>query len=408
MRVLHLVKTTDGAAWAAAQAASLVRSGIEVHVALPSSTGAMIDAWQQSGAVIHVEDLSLPMMAPWKLTDVCRRMRRLVNRVSPSLIHSHFFTTTMVARMALGHASSMPLLFQVPGPLHLENPIFRNWDLQTARPNDRWIASSLYIANLYRRAGVRHGSVFTSYYGIRTKTITAVRNHRLRTRLGIPKQQYVVGSISHIYAPKYYLGQTRGLKNHERMIEALAHVIRQRSDVTGVLAGGPWQGAERYYTRLKRMAAALGKGRILMPGPLSPSEARASWADYDCVFHIPTSENCGGAIEPLTAGVPVIAARVGALPELVVDGRTGVTISANPTAVATAEAILSVLEDLPKHQHLAQLGGRLASNMFDAERTSAEVAAIYGHVLNPHGCPAPEPFNPASVLDVMEYADACR
>jgi hypothetical protein len=46
MRVLHVVKTTDGAEWAAWLAAELALAGVEVHVALPADTGLYIDDWR--------------------------------------------------------------------------------------------------------------------------------------------------------------------------------------------------------------------------------------------------------------------------------------------------------------------------------------------------------------------------
>lgn len=403
MRVLHVVKTSDGAAWAAAQAAMLSRAGIEVHVALPSKTGAMLETWRDSGAILHFEDLSLPTSKPWRLAHVCDRARQLLIRVDPSLIHSHFFTTTMLLRKALGRASSVPLLFQVPGPLHMENACFRGWDLATARPNDYWIGSSQCIVNRYRRAGANPASVFLSYYGFRPQLIATERTKVLRRKLGIAERQHVVGSICHVYAPKYYLGQRRGLKNHETLIEALAEITRRRPDVIGVLAGGPWQGAERYFARLKTMAQQLGKGRIFMTGALLSSDARLSWADYDCVLHIPTSENCGGVIEPLAARVPVVAARVGGLPEVIMHGRTGVTVPANPTPKQTANAALDVLDDLPNQRRVADTGARLVNRMFDIQRTADEIVQIYRHVLDPQRHASPLPFDSAVALDAMEY-----
>ena len=401
MRVLHVVKTSDGAAWAADQASMLHRTGIEVHVALPAATGAMVERWRESGAILHVEDLSLPVSRPWQIAEVCRRARRLVEKVAPALIHSHFFSTTMLLRRALRQLS-VPMLFQVPGPLHMENACFRHWDLGTAGANDYWIGSSRYIAEQYLRAGVNAASVFLSYYGFRSQMIAARRTGELRRLLGIEDRQLVVGSICHVYAPKYYLGQRRGLKNHETLIEALAEVVRRRPDVTGVLAGGPWHGAGRYFERLRKMANQLGNGRILMPGALSSSSAKSCWADYDCVLHIPTSENCGGVVEPLAAGVPVVASRVGGLPEVIVDGRTGITVSANPTSNEAANAVMNVLANLPDQKRMARTGRRLVAEMFDVERTAAEVAHIYRHVLDGRRHNAPIPFDSDAALTELE------
>src|SRR5262249_27065040 len=152
----------------------------------------------------------------------------------------------------------------------------------------------------------------------------------------------MIGNISYLYAPKLYLGQTRGLKLHEDLIDALGMVTKQREDVVGVLAGGPWNGADWYQAKLRRRAAR--SGRILMPGHLPHDVVRSAWADFDCVIHAPLSENCGGVLEPLLAAVPTIAGRVGGLEELVRDGITGTTVPIRKPA-ALAAAIHDVLRD---------------------------------------------------------------
>jgi hypothetical protein len=40
MRVLHVVKTSEGARWAARQAGVLNRLGFDIHAAVPSMAGA--------------------------------------------------------------------------------------------------------------------------------------------------------------------------------------------------------------------------------------------------------------------------------------------------------------------------------------------------------------------------------
>jgi glycosyltransferase involved in cell wall biosynthesis len=95
---------------------------------------------------------------------------------------------------------------------------------------------------------------------------------------------------------------------------------------------------------------------------------------------VPLSENCGGVVEPLMAGVPVIAGRIGGLPEVVIDGVTGVTVPIrNPRALAVA--ILEVLDQPAIHRSRAALGSELVSRMFSAQRTAAEIKHIYEHVL---------------------------
>ena len=391
MRVLHVVKTSDGAGWAPQQVAELVHHGVEIHVALPAMTGMQTSAWRSSGAVLHEIALDFPRHAPWKLGEVKRRARMLVGEIRPDIIHSHFVGTTLVLRLSLGKQHPIPRLYQVAGPLHLEHFIYRTWELATAGPADYWIASSNYTRSLYERAGIRRDRVFLSYYGTRTNTFSDERKGVLREKLRIRDDTLVVGNINYMYPPKYYLGQTVGLKCHEHIIDALGEVTRRRSDVVGVLVGGPWGGAFSYEARLRKRARAAGRDRIRMTGFMSSHEVALVWPDFDLAIHVPLSENCGGVVEPLLAGVPVIAARTGGLPEVVIDGVTGITVpkrDPNNLAIAICEA----LEDLPRLYSLASRGQRLVRRMFDVKRTSAEIYEIYRHVLD-RGHSYPEEFS---------------
>ncbi len=140
----------------------------------------------------------------------------------------------------------------------------------------------------------------------------------------------------------------------------------------------------------------MAPGRIMLPGPLAPGAVLSAWQEFDCAVHVPLSENCGGVVEPLLAGIPVIAGHVGGLPEVVIDGVTGVTVPIrNPRALASA--ILEVLDRRASYRAMAGVGGRLVARMFSASRTAAEIRSIYEHVLGLRA-ERPSEFDPAEVL----------
>jgi len=382
MRVLHVTKTSDGGLWAARQATELVRLGVEVHVAVPSLWGSAMGEWHRSGAHIHVCPLDFPARSLWQMPAICRSAKSLVAEVQPDLIHSHFVGTTFLLRQALGRHHEIPRLFQVPGPLHMERWPFRALDLATAGSNDFWIGTSRYIVNAYRNAGVPANRVFLSYHGGSASEISVTRTHNLRRHLGIADGELVVGNANFMYLPKLHLGQTTGIKCHEKVIDALRIVLQKRSDVVGVLIGGPFGKGSWYEDRLRARAQAAGGGRIRMPGYMRESQIADAWADFDCAVHIPLSENCGGVIEPLLAGVPTIAARVGGLPEVVQDGFTGRTVPGrDPEDLAAAT--LDVLQNLRHYRALARNGRTLVRTMFNVQRTAREVHSIYEHLLDP-------------------------
>ena len=400
VRVLHIVKTSEGAAWAALQAAHLVHLGAEIHVALPDATGRMVPEWRAAGATIHAVPLDFPATAPWRLHSAQKRAARLVDEVKPDLIHTHHVGPTLLLRMALGKRHPIPRIFQVPGPLHMEHVLYRAWELRTAGPGDRWIASSAYTKRLYDRAGVPREKLFLSYSGTETSSFECRRSGLLRQALGIGPDQLVVGNVNYFYAPKYYLGQRVGLKCHEDIIEALSIVVREREDVIGLLVGGPWGKARAYHARLRARAEAAGRGRILLPGHLPHDQVQRGWPDFDCAVHVPLSENCGGVVEPLLAGVPTIAGSVGGLPEVIVDGATGRLVSTRKPRELAA-AILGVLGDLARFRIMAETGRRLVRHMFDIRRTAAEVHQVYRHVLCPSE-PAPVAFDSRQFLELHD------
>lgn len=389
MRVLHVVKTVDGAKWAVDQVRELVSMGVEVHVVLPGLHGRFINQWRESGARLHELQMDFPVGRPWRLPVLLASVRNLVEEIKPDLIHSHFFGTTLVLRYALGRHHPVPRIFQVPGPLHLEHALFRQWELSAAGENDYWVGSSRCIIGHYRNAGIPEDRLFLSYYGNRMQSGGGIRGE-LRARLGISEQEKVIGNINYLYPPKWYLGQSRGLKRHEDVIDALGLVLNERDDVTGVLVGGQWGGGSGYERRLRQRAERLGHGRILMPGYMVSDDVQGAWADFDLAVHVPSSENCGGVVEPLLAGVPVIASRTGGLPEVVVDGVTGILVeSGNVDQLALV--MLKALDQLDKYRKVGECGRRLVTRMFDVCRTAEEIREIYTHLLQ--GEKAPEPFD---------------
>jgi glycosyltransferase involved in cell wall biosynthesis len=202
----------------------------------------------------------------------------------------------------------------------------------------------------------------------------------LRDRFEISNSCKIVGNVSYMYPPKRYLGQTTGIKGHELIIDALGIVAKQRKDVVGVLIGGQWGGGTAYEARLRKRAWDAARRQIRFTGRLSPAEVCAIWRDLDVVVHVPVSENCGGAVEPLANNLPIITSNTGGLPELVIDGVTGWVVSERE-APMLARCIGEVLKEPEEARRRAAAGRKLARLMFDVERTAGEVLEIYKHII---------------------------
>ncbi|HPE60909.1 MAG TPA: glycosyltransferase family 4 protein [Thiolinea sp.] len=377
MKVLHLVKTTAGAAWALRQLRELAALGVEAHVALPSFSGRAAD-YERLGIRVHVLDTDLKLRQPWRIPGQALALRRLVRTLEPDLVHSHFVGTTLLMRLAL-HGLPIPRLFQVPGPLHLEHAFFRRMELLSADWHDYWMASCEWTRRAYLAAGIESGRVFLSYYGTDPLPLSPVSGQPLRTGLNCSDTTILVGMVAYMYAPRAWLGQQRGLKGHEDLIDALAIVRRRYPDLMGVFVGGGWNGADAYEVTIRAYARErLGDHAVFLG---NRKDVFALYPQLDMAVHPSHSENVGGAAESLLLGVPTIATRVGGFPDLVRPGQTGLLVPPRAPE-ALAQAICHYIEAPDLARRHARQGQQLAMHLFDVQRTAREVHEAYRRIID--------------------------
>lgn len=377
MRVLHLIKTPVGAGWALRQIRELVKLGIEVHVALPGG-GPMTGKYNEAGATEHLLQTDFPVRAPWRFPALSTKFSALIKTIKPDIIHSHFVGTTLSMRLALGRGNTIPRVFQVPGPLHLEHAFFRNAELGAAGQSDFWIGSCQWTCNRYAKSGIDRNRIFLSYYGTDIDLYMPKAPGKLRNELKLGPECKIVGMVAFMYAPKRYLGQKRGLKGHEDLIDAFKICLGKNPDLRCVIVGGPWNNATKYETALRQYARQRCGDRVIFLG--TRYDVPDLYADFDVVVHPSLSENVGGAGESCLLGVPTIATRIGGFPDLVRNGETGWLVPPKDPK-ALAEAIQDALNDPYKANKRAMAGQQLARNLFDVRKTANEIKHIYEQIL---------------------------
>lgn len=375
IRALHFVKTMVGATWAMRQMSELVKQGVEVHVCGPQ--GPLVEAYRSLGVQVHVHDFDFPIRSPHRFVAIRRGLRSAVRSIAPDVLHSHFVGTTLSMRTALGSDFDIPRFFQVPGPLHLEHAIFRRLDIASARAMDRWIGTCRLTCDIYRNCGIDDSRVHLSYYGIDLGSFQPAAPGRLRAELNLAPSDRVIGLIAYIYPPKRYLGQRRGLKGHEDLIDAVSMLDDPALKV--VFVGGAWGNAAWYENRVRDYAKKrLGTQAIFLG---TRSDIPSIYADLDVVVHPSHSENVGGAAESLLLGVPTICTNVGGFPDVVIPGKTGWLVSPHaPQEIALA--IVDALRDPVRSLAMAAEGRRLVRGLFDVRSTAVEVHGIYKAALS--------------------------
>jgi glycosyltransferase involved in cell wall biosynthesis len=95
-------------------------------------------------------------------------------------------------------------------------------------------------------------------------------------------------------------------------------------------------------------------------------------------------------LEAMSAGLPVVASRVGGIPELVVDGETGLLVPPGDPA-SLAAAIERLLEDPGLRDRLGAAGRARLEEFFDLGRCRREHVELYRRELARRGLPVPSP-----------------
>lgn len=369
MKVLQLVKTSEGATWAFRQMRELIKLGIEVHVAIPTD-GPLIIKYLEAGIVVHELNYSLN-----NIIRVSNHLRSIVKEVQPDIIHSHFVLTTIIMRLALRGVKT-PRIFQVPGPLHLENIFFRNIEIMLAQKCDFWVGSCKWTNTRYEKSGVNKNRLYLSYYGTDIQDLPRNKG-KLRSELGLKNSDIIVGMVAYMYAPKKFLGQKRGLKGHEDFIDAISIISKNYPNVYGVCIGGAWNGAVEY----EKKVINYGKSKtdhIIFLG--TRSDVNEIYPDFFCVAHPSLSENLGGAAESLLLGIPTIATNIGGFTDIVKHGETGLIVPPfNPELLA--QAIIQLIEGSFNVATLSQNGKNLVSKMLDVRETALTIKYIYDDVI---------------------------
>ena len=377
MRVLHLLKTSVGASWALRQTRELARLGVEVHVALPS--GPLVQRYVDVGVRVHEECFDIPLERPWEIPHILSRLRRLVALVRPDLIHSHFPATTLMARAALGKDHKTPRVFQVPGPLHLEHPLFRDLEVASAGSADYWIGSCRWTVRKYRTLGIPPDRIFFSYYGTDVEYAEEGKKGALRNLIGVGAETPIIGMVAYMYAPKRLFGQCKGLKGHEDLIDALAWCLDRRPGLKGVFIGGAWNGAFRYEGKIRAYGRARCGDSVVFLG--TRDDVHKLYPDFDVAVHPSHSENVGGAVESFLHGIPTVTTDVGGFPDLVEPGVTGWLVRPRDP-VGLGRAVLGALEDPERSRRMAYAGREKTRKLFDVIKTAKEVREIYLRILN--------------------------
>jgi glycosyltransferase involved in cell wall biosynthesis len=203
----------------------------------------------------------------------------------------------------------------------------------------------------------------------------AISRSQARSQLGLSEDDIV---ITHV-------GRLVRWKGQDIFIRAFARVAREEANVRGLVVGG-WianedrsgilGGGEAYDRELHALANELAPNRIVFTGFMT--DPSLAYAASDIFAHTSILPEPFGrtVIEAMMAGLSVIASNAGALPEIVLDGQTGLLTT--PGDVETlARAMTALTRSRDERDKMGQAAHVRAAQEFSLERMARRIEDYY-------------------------------
>jgi lipopolysaccharide/colanic/teichoic acid biosynthesis glycosyltransferase/glycosyltransferase involved in cell wall biosynthesis len=299
---------------------------------------------------------------------------RLIRRERPKIVHTHAAKPGVLGRVAarlagvpvVVHTFHGHILHGYYGPLMSQ--LLRLMERGLARLSDRIIAVSEQVKQDLVRYGVAPPekiSVIPLGFDLQPFLDSAGHRGALYRELGLTNGERLVGIVGRIFP----------IKNHRLFLEAAARVAAEERFARFVVVGdGTLRPEMEEHTR--RLGIA---DRVTFTG--WRRDLHRIYPDLDVL--VVSSKNEGtpvSAIEAMASGCPVVATRVGGLPDLIEEGETGHLVPSEDASALSA-AILRVLRDREATRRMVETARERVSERFRAERLIGDMERLYSGLL---------------------------
>jgi len=302
------------------------------------------------------------------------KLYRFMRRERPHIVHTHTakagFLGRLAARMAgvpvVVHTFHGHVLHGYYGPA--KNELLRRIEQSLAWLCDRLVTVSDQVKNElvgYDIAKAEKISVVPLGFDLDPFLNSHTEQGEFRREMGLGDEHKLVGIVGRIFP----------IKNHALFLESAARIAAQEPAARFVIVG---DGVFR--PNLENQARELGiTDRVLFTG--WRRDLPRICADLNVL--VVSSDNEGtpvSAIEAMAAGCPVVATRVGGLPDLIDDHKTGCLVPPrDPDALASA--VLDLLQSPHTARELGRNAQEFVRQRFTVRRLLDDMDHLYRQLL---------------------------
>jgi glycosyltransferase involved in cell wall biosynthesis len=307
---------------------------------------------------IEVDEVEMPSLRAPLAAASLWKIRRLVGQHGAALLHANSSRGMFYAGLA-GRLAGVPAIW------HVRIAAAEAWwDRLLAGMARRVVANSRATAGRFAGRAVE-----VIYNGEELEPFARADGRRFRQELGLGGGP-VVGMV----------GRLTPEKDHETLLRAAALLAPRWPRARFLVVGEDPDPGQGRRAALESLAAELGvAGRVVFTG--QRDDIPEVMAGLDALVHCAHQEAFGRVlVEAMAAGLPVVATAVGGIPEVVIDGQTGVLVAeGDPPAVAGA--VEGLFRAPARRQALGRAGRERAVRCFSLEAHVERVQALYDQVL---------------------------
>jgi len=218
---------------------------------------------------------------------------------------------------------------------------------------------------------------------------TALKTHELFplaktqiVRLGVSPLKTQNRKIERKKNTILYVGRLVKRKGVEYLIQAIKHLESHLPTELMIVGDGP----ER--KNLEKLVNSSNLRNVTFYGFIPQSKLKAFYQSAS-VFVLPAITDPTGdteglgvvLLEAMSCGIPVIACRVGGIPDIISNGKTGLLVE-EKDSLKLAEAIERVLSDNELRAHLVKNATRVVQTEFSWEQIAKQILQEYEAILD--------------------------
>lgn len=200
--------------------------------------------------------------------------------------------------------------------------------------------------------------------------------------IDVPAIGRACGEVKKISGRILFVGRLEPMKGVDVLLRSLARLLEVRKDSggsNGVHLRIVGRGSEE--KALRQLAADLKlDDHVTFAGFVPVPRVFEEFAQAQIFCGLSRSEALGNVfLEAQAAGCAVVATRIGGIPDIVEDGRTGILVSPDD-AEAAAQAMQKLLSDAHRWQELAR-AGMVNAQSYDWQGITERYAEVYRGLL---------------------------